>query len=237
MRLRWLKDFLNFLPSESTAKWAKIDRCDPKKPTIILVSGFAASHRTLSVIRRRFLKDGFNVIVLSMDWQKFSDSIRGLYRMAEELSTAVLQIKKMGIRKTATYLVGHSAGGLVARYYVQQLGGYHYCDALITLGTPHKGTWLAVLGFFSHLLLKFRCLFEILPISPFMKQLNAATYPPSFKLVSISSADDVICHGPASKLPLPTPEKVEELTLRHLTHSDFLLSKSVYDAMKKRIAA
>ncbi|MFD4191804.1 esterase/lipase family protein [Amycolatopsis thermoflava] len=42
-------------------------------------------------------------------------------------------------------LVGHSLGGLIARYYVQRLGGHERVDTVVTVGTPHGGTvaaWL-----------------------------------------------------------------------------------------------
>jgi pimeloyl-ACP methyl ester carboxylesterase len=35
--------------------------------------------------------------------------------------------------------VGHSMGGLVARYYVDVLGGHEVTSKVITLGTPHRG--------------------------------------------------------------------------------------------------
>ncbi len=38
-------------------------------------------------------------------------------------------------------LVAHSLGGLISRYYAQVLGGR--VDALVTIGTPHRGTSLA----------------------------------------------------------------------------------------------
>ncbi len=38
-------------------------------------------------------------------------------------------------------LVSHSLGGLISRYYAQVLGGR--VDALVTIGTPHRGTSLA----------------------------------------------------------------------------------------------
>jgi triacylglycerol lipase len=42
-------------------------------------------------------------------------------------------------------LVGHSLGGLIARYYVQRLGGHTRVDLVVTVATPHRGTraaWL-----------------------------------------------------------------------------------------------
>ena len=44
------------------------------------------------------------------------------------------------------HVIGHSLGGLIARYYVQRLGGDQRVHSLITLGTPHSGTLLARAG-------------------------------------------------------------------------------------------
>jgi len=37
-------------------------------------------------------------------------------------------------------LVGHSLGGLIARWYLQELGGAQHTGRLVTLATPHAGT-------------------------------------------------------------------------------------------------
>lgn len=37
-------------------------------------------------------------------------------------------------------LIGHSMGGLIARYYLEVLGGHEQCRALFTFGTPHRGS-------------------------------------------------------------------------------------------------
>jgi triacylglycerol lipase len=46
----------------------------------------------------------------------------------------------------AVDLVGHSQGGLLARYYVRFLGGDGVVDSLVSLGAPHYGTQLANLA-------------------------------------------------------------------------------------------
>jgi triacylglycerol lipase len=40
-------------------------------------------------------------------------------------------------------LVGFSMGGLVARYYTQRLGGLARISHLVTIASPHRGTWMA----------------------------------------------------------------------------------------------
>lgn len=44
-------------------------------------------------------------------------------------------------------LVAFSMGGLVARCYMQRMSGHKYVRKLITIGSPHHGTWAA---FFSN---------------------------------------------------------------------------------------
>jgi len=39
--------------------------------------------------------------------------------------------------------VGFSMGGIVLRYYLQRMGGLERTQRFVTLGTPHRGTWIA----------------------------------------------------------------------------------------------
>jgi pimeloyl-ACP methyl ester carboxylesterase len=38
------------------------------------------------------------------------------------------------------HVIGHSMGGIIARYYVQRMGGDERVHTLVTLGSPHGGT-------------------------------------------------------------------------------------------------
>lgn len=200
-------------------------------PTVVIVSGFTAPRRSLSVIRRRLKRDGFNVLVVSLDWQSLSGGMTGFIGPAQELARQISKLSsEMNIPPSQIFLVAHSAGGLVARYYVQCLGGSRACRGLLTLATPHRGTWLAMAGFATHFLLKARCLSQLLPGSSFLRQLNANPYPENFPLISLYSREDSICPPRCSRIPkgwIKSPDvRTEEL--RHFSHSDFLLRKRAY---------
>jgi triacylglycerol lipase len=62
-------------------------------------------------------------------------------------------------------LVGFSMGGLVARYYVQRLGGLAQVQRLITIASPHNGTWTAYLRTNTGAR-------QMRPGSPFLEDLN-----------------------------------------------------------------
>lgn len=226
-----LEELFSILPTRAKPEWQKLDSINPGKPTVVLVSGFAATQRNLSVIRKRFVKDGFNVIVLPLDWQTLSDGVRGLYRMSEKLSSVILQLRKGPCKGSSkVFVVAHSAGGLVARYYIQLLGGEHYCDGLVTLATPHRGTWYAALGLLTHLILKARLLLQMTPVSLFIKRINAAALPTGFRWLSISSPDDMLCPKTATSLPprLADAPLMTALELPGISHGDFLMSKIIY---------
>lgn len=67
-----------------------------------------------------------------------------------------------GARDAKVILIGHSMGGLVARYYVEVLGGWKHTLALITVGTPHRGA-LGALDILSNGIPKLKRIFDIGP--------------------------------------------------------------------------
>ncbi len=62
-------------------------------------------------------------------------------------------------------LVGFSMGGIAARYYVQRLGGAARVRALVTVSSPHRGTWTAWL-------LPLRGIRQLRPHSGLLEDLN-----------------------------------------------------------------
>ena len=62
-------------------------------------------------------------------------------------------------------LVGFSMGGIISRYYVQRLGGLARVHRLITIASPHRGTWTGYLRW------NVGCS-QMRPDSQFLKDLN-----------------------------------------------------------------
>ncbi|MBI1861991.1 MAG: hypothetical protein HYR96_13835 [Deltaproteobacteria bacterium] len=197
---------------------------------MVFVSGFGAPQRGLHIMKRRLLRDGYNVVLFSLHWQDFSG---GIPDMARALGREILSLKKLA-PSAPIHLVAHSAGGIVARFYVQVLGGSHYCETLTTLATPHHGTWLALLGFLSHLAVLWRCLIQLSPRSRLLRKLNGAPIPSDMRLVSIYSTDDIVCRSGSTRLPLEYAESpnVASFAIGGLSHSDFVLSKKGYQLIR-----
>ncbi|HEU4406445.1 MAG TPA: hypothetical protein VFS43_14365 [Polyangiaceae bacterium] len=125
------------------------------------------------------------------------------------------------------HLVGHSLGGVVARYYVQECGGRRRVRQTISLGSPFHGTTIA------------RYLPPTLegnlsPDSALLAQLrDPARAAPEVPHLSVVAADDLFVR-PAMSAAFPTGE-VE--VLDEVGHNGLLFDPRVADLVCARICA
>jgi pimeloyl-ACP methyl ester carboxylesterase len=85
-------------------------------------------------------------------------------------------------------IVGHSMGGLVGLDYLKRLGGRHRVRRLVMLGTPAQGTWSALLGLVTAPL--GLASLQLLPGSPFLRELAERPLPADADVVSIGAVRD-----------------------------------------------
>lgn len=111
------------------------------KPPVVLLHGFI-DNRSVFVLLRRSLAQHGRQQIESLNYSPLTCDIRAA---AELLGRHIEGIcERTGSRQVD--VVGHSLGGLIARYYVQRLGGDTRVRTLVTLGTPHSGTRVAPLA-------------------------------------------------------------------------------------------
>jgi len=107
---------------------------------IILVHGVVDNHTIFSLLRRSLMRRGFGRTI-SLNYSPLTDDIR---RVAKRLNRTIEAVcRETGYERV--HVIGHSMGGLIARYYVQRLGGDARVHTLVTLGTPHEGSAYAKL--------------------------------------------------------------------------------------------
>ncbi|MFD7707673.1 esterase/lipase family protein [Streptomyces sp. NPDC059785] len=105
------------------------------KPPVVLLHGFI-DNRSVFVLLRRSLAQHGRQRIESLNYSPLTCDIR---TAAELLGRHIEEIcERTGHQQVD--IVGHSLGGLIARYYVQRLGGDLRVRVLVTLGTPHAGT-------------------------------------------------------------------------------------------------
>lgn len=109
-------------------------------PPVLLLHGFIDNRSVFLLLRRSLHRHGWRHI----EALNYSPLTCDLRKAAELLSRHVEEVcARTGHRRVD--IVGHSLGGLIARYYVQRLGGDTRVRTVITLGTPHSGTAVAPL--------------------------------------------------------------------------------------------
>jgi len=105
---------------------------------IVLIHGVVDNRSIFTVLRRGLRRRGFGR-VLGLNYSPLTDDVR---EVAERLRETVEELcAETGYERV--HLIGHSMGGLVARYYVQRMGGDQRVHTVVTLGTPHSGTYAA----------------------------------------------------------------------------------------------
>ncbi|HEX8790665.1 MAG TPA: alpha/beta fold hydrolase [Polyangiaceae bacterium] len=109
---------------------AVVPEARPGEDVVVLVHGFLASAGVFRPLRARLEREtGARVATFT-----HAPGL-GVRRIAKRLAELVDRIP----RGTRITVVGHSLGGLVARWYVQELGGHARVAQTISLATPFGG--------------------------------------------------------------------------------------------------
>jgi pimeloyl-ACP methyl ester carboxylesterase len=105
---------------------------------ILLVHGFVDNRSVFTLLRRALRRRGFGQ-VRTLNYSPFTHDVRAA-------AAALARLVERTCEETGyerVHVVGHSLGGVVARYYVQRMGGDARVHTAVSLGSPHAGTWAA----------------------------------------------------------------------------------------------
>ncbi|MFJ5776751.1 esterase/lipase family protein [Streptomyces sp. NPDC093094] len=106
-----------------------------ERAPVVLLHGFMDNRSVFLLLRHSLGRQG-RPRTESLNYSLLTTDIRAA---AEIFGRQVEEICEH-TGSTRVDVVGHSLGGLIARYYVQRLGGDERVRMLITLGSPHSGT-------------------------------------------------------------------------------------------------
>ena len=110
-----------------------------QKKRVVLVHGIFQQGNCFNSLKKKLEQQDCECLIPSL---KPADAKTGLEPLAAQLQK---EIEKKWGRQAPIHLIAHSMGGLVSRYYLQELGGHTRCGSLVTLATPHHGTFMAYL--------------------------------------------------------------------------------------------
>ncbi|OLL94131.1 putative secreted lipase [Pseudonocardia sp. Ae356_Ps1] len=108
---------------------------------ILLIHGIMDNRSVFTVFAHALRRRGFGT-VHAINYSLLTGDLRSA---AHELRGHVERLRE-ATGSDKVHIVGHSLGGVVARYYVQRMGGDDVVDTLVTLDSPHSGSNLARLA-------------------------------------------------------------------------------------------
>ena len=181
---------------------------DAYLPPVVLVHGIHGTGKDMVRLAGLLQADGRRVFIPTLQNANGTVPI-------EQLSDQLERYIREEVRSECIDLVGYSMGGIVSRHYGQRKDKSAKIRHLVTLSSPHHGTWTAHIHFGP-------ATRQMRRGSEFLKQLDNAHRDPSApRLISFWTATDLIIL-PASS------SKVEGASNRHhwgLGHISFILEK------------
>ena len=192
---------------------------------IILLHGYFHNRSAFVIMRRSLKKFGFR----SVDTMNYNVIGHDVQELAAQLAVHVDEIlERTGA--THVHLIGHSLGGLVARYYIQKLGGHEKVHTCITLGTPHRGTHAAWVG-------RGKTARQLRPGSLLLRQIARSARAMPVRFISFySNLDSLVL--PASNAKITEPSlRARNIFVKDLGHLSLLISRPLIRSIAEILAS
>jgi triacylglycerol esterase/lipase EstA (alpha/beta hydrolase family) len=191
-----------------------------KRPVLLVHGILGQQHLYWNLFKRRLVGDGFRVHEVVLPYALLGD-IRIAARMLADKVDATLA----GDKATKVDIICHSAGGLVARYYITYLKGSQKVRHIVTLGTPHGGTYFSYLLHFPFLSI----VRQTRPGSHLIQEISGpGAIPKGVKVTSLWSPTDMVVLPPESAVLAGAVN----IKVPWITHWGFLWSKHIYRMVK-----
>ena len=192
---------------------------------ILLVHGMVDNRSIFTLLRRALRRRGFGR-VHTVNYSPFTSDVREAARvLGRHVETLCEQT---GYDRV--HVIAHSLGGVVARYYVQRLGGDRRVHTLVTLGSPHGGTHAAHLGAGLKLVRQLR------PGSDVIAELARPAYDCRTRFVAVWSDLDQLMF-PKSSARIDHPHlAVRNVLLRGVGHMSLPIDRRVVHEVAHTLA-
>jgi hypothetical protein len=199
---------------------------------MLLVHGFLATPHVFRWLAARLGRSGYCVHGVDLGGLFGRFNARPIEELAHVVAERVRQLARDHPCERID-LVGHSAGGLIGRYYVQKLDGARHVRHLVTLGTPHRGTRWAYPGHLVRRVLP--SLRQMAPGSPLLRDLADDDFPAGVRLTSVYSRRDSICPPSSCRLEIGQAPHLRNVEVTRGGHLELLLSAKISSIVRREL--
>lgn len=195
----------------------------PVDAPVLLVHGYAANKSNWLFVQRYLRHAGFDH-VHAANCNPFRHDIPELAVTVRDRARALMQ--RAGTDHV--HLVGHSMGGIVARWAVQ-VAGLHEARTCVTVAAPHGGSAVARLGIG-------RVASQLRPGSPVLGHLDGAPVPADTRFVAYWSELDALVSPGRARIRDPRLGATN-VRVPGEGHLSIMLSRRLADSVVTQLAA
>ena len=194
---------------------------------VLLVHGYGHNRSGWFLLERALRRAGFTSIH-TMNYVAWGRD--GVEALAHRLAARVEEVRRLtGADKV--HIVGHSLGGVLLRWYAQELGGDEHIATAITVASPHEGTVAAFAGFGP-------CARDLRPGSAVMRRLAAGTRATSgTRWMALWSDSDLVVQPSVSAKLRPPALHAENILIKYHGHVAMLTSPRVLRLIVEQLSA
>jgi pimeloyl-ACP methyl ester carboxylesterase len=201
---------------------AAADR-SPVPTPVLLIHGYGANKSNWFFIERELRSAGFERLH-GVNYNPLTTTIPDIADTVVDRARALMAHFDVD----RVHLIGHSTGGLVARWAVQ-VGGLEECGACVTIASPHQGSPAARLGLGTTAR-------QLRPGSDVVQRLRASSRRLPTRFVAFYSNVDVLSPGNRSTITEPVLHAANVL-VKDEGHLSLMLSRRVAMAVAAQLAA
>lgn len=150
--------------------------------TILLITGVTIPAEWFDPIVARLERDGFRPVV----WEPPALLSGSLFEASDLLSDVIADLRVETGQDTIDILA-ECTGGVIARYYIQSMGGDQYVDRMVTFVSPQHGLPKAGM---AYSFARWPALRDLTPGSAFLTAVNSQSPPPGVDVTSIYTCHD-----------------------------------------------
>jgi triacylglycerol lipase len=186
---------------------------------VVLLHGYAMNRTNWLWLGPKLAKMGVGPLYGAGYW-----SLDPVAVSAQRLKNFVERLRaRLGVSRVD--VVAHSLGGLIARYYIEHLGGAQAVAKLVTIATPHRGTRMAVaaVGYAAR---------DLAHDSALIAELATVRRPHDVPYVSVwSTCDNLVVPAESAKIA----PSGEDVVFDDLGHLGLLVSPRVAEVVAQKL--